>query len=79
MKLTNEEVLEYLRSTALNGFSIDFGFQISSSDGWFFSAYDDCGEIDYIEYVIAPDGRELQYNNINEELQAYFYYMFGNY
>jgi hypothetical protein len=78
MKLTNEEVLQYLKTASLEKFSVGNG-DISSDDGWYFNYYDDCGEIDYIERVKSPDGRELSYDDINEQVQAVFYCMFEHF
>jgi hypothetical protein len=48
-------------------------YDISTSHGWRIQAYDDCGEIDYIEEITAPDGRSLSFEEISDEVQDTFY------
>jgi hypothetical protein len=58
--LTSEFIANYLRSAKYNNFTVSYGWTVQSIDGWTFYCYDDCGEIDYIERIEAPDGQVLE-------------------
>lgn len=74
--LTEDEILAVLRAierrevtfpaseieAAGDWFSGDFTFH--ASNGWELTVFDDCDEWDYLDSVRAPDGREVDFDQI---------------
>lgn len=73
--ITEEELLEFLKAIeegtiALQPESIPqdiYAGNVSyrASNGWQITIFNDCNDWDYVDHVIAPDGRSLRFDDID--------------
>lgn len=45
--------------------------EYKSSNGWTVVVFDDCGEWDYFDSFVAPDGRSLEFDDMPDDLRFY--------
>jgi hypothetical protein len=75
--ITEEELLEFLKAIEEGTISLrpdecipqDIyagNVPYTASNGWRITIFNDCNEWDYVDHVIAPDGRELSFDEIDD-------------
>lgn len=62
------KIPEAERLAAEQGYS---GIEVFHVGGWVFAVFNDCDEWDYLQWVVHPDGTELDYEDMPERLQDY--------
>jgi hypothetical protein len=75
--ITEEELLEFLKAIEEGTVSLQpeecipqdiyaGNVPYTASNGWRITIFNDCNEWDYVDHVIAPDGRSLNFDEIED-------------
>jgi len=40
------------------------------SEGWIFTFFNDCDDLDYLDSAMAPDGRKIDFDQMSDQLEA---------